>query len=359
MTKIDQISTLAVAPTGSSGPDSITLANGDIWVAYTNGAESHGLSGASTIVEYDKSGHIDHTYQINGSVDGLKFDPFTGDIWALQNQDGNSTLTIIDPEDHTLSKPLSYAMPSATSGYDDVVFTQGKVFMSFTNPTNPGDPTLVQVTNGNDPDHGPLNTKPILAFGDMGINLENGLTEVIPQTDPDSLKLAPNGDLLLSGGADQTIIDVHDAGTSHQTVAFTQIKGVTGGLDDVLKVDASSGTFYLSDTADNRVLAVHATGLNSNDYFASVGNAFGEVDPKTGQFTALVSAANAPGFKFGSAHGAEFVADHNPEPTALEGNSLAHAISQIFADVPHAGQNDVHVDASLSHDAHFDWHALT
>jgi hypothetical protein len=40
-----------VAPAGSSAPDSITLANGDIWVAYTNGADSTGLSGHSTIVD--------------------------------------------------------------------------------------------------------------------------------------------------------------------------------------------------------------------------------------------------------------------------------------------------------------------
>jgi len=72
----------------------------------------HRLVGHSTIVEYDHSGKIDHTYQINGYVDGLKFDPVTGEIWALQNQDGNSTLSIIDPEDRTVSKPLSYAVPS-------------------------------------------------------------------------------------------------------------------------------------------------------------------------------------------------------------------------------------------------------
>ena len=90
------------------------------------------MSGHSTIVEYDHSGKIEHTYQISGYVDGLKFDPVTGEIWALQNQDGNSTLSIIDPEDHTVSKPLSYAVPSSTNGYDDVVFTHGKVFMSYT-----------------------------------------------------------------------------------------------------------------------------------------------------------------------------------------------------------------------------------
>jgi hypothetical protein len=389
--EVDHISTLAVAPAGDKSPDSITLANGDIWVAYTNGADSTGLSGSSTVVEYDRNGHIDHSYQIDGYVDGLKFDPYTGEIWALQNQDGNSTLSIIDPEDHTVSKPLSYADPSSTRGYDDVVFTHGKEFLSYTNPANPGDPTLVQLTNGNDPD-GALTTKPILNFGDTGLNLETGKMEIIPQNDPDSLKLAPNGDLLFASGADQVIIDVHNPGTSHQSVSFTQVQGVPAGagLDDVLKVDASAGTFYLSDTADNRVLAVHATGLNTSDYYASVGDAFGVVDPHTGQFTALVSAANAPGFKFGSAHGAEFVADHNSEQIAHhgdgnlvsvdtvndgfvfangggnpasdhivpQGNSIADKASQLAADLSHAAQSgfDFQHDASPFHFPGFDVH---
>ncbi|WP_426418342.1 hypothetical protein [Bradyrhizobium genosp. A] len=315
--KVDHISTLADAPSGSKSPDSITVTHDGIWVAYTNGADSTGQSGHSTIVEYDRSGQIDQSFQIAGYVDGLKVDPTTGNIWALQNQDGNSTLTIIDPDDHSLGKLLAYAVPSTTRGYDDVVFTHGKEFLSYTNPTSPGDPTLVQLTNGDDP-HGPLKTKPILDFGDKGLNLETGKTEVIPQNDPDSLKLAPNGDLLLSSGSDQVIIDVHDAGTSHQSVTFTKVQGVPAqaGLDDVLKVDAHAGTFYISDTADNRVLSVHATDLNTSDYFASVGDAFGAVDPKTGKFTALVSASDAPGFKFGSAHGAAFVADQGSAPAA-------------------------------------------
>jgi hypothetical protein len=316
MTKVDHISVFATAPANSSAPDSIALAGNDVWVAYTNGADSTGLSGSSTIVEYDRSGHVEDTFQIAGYVDGLKFDPVTHEIWALQNQDGNSTLTLINPEERSVSQPLSYTVPSSMRGYDDVVFTHGKVFESYTNPVNNGDPVLVQITNGNDPDHGTLNTKSILAFGATGINLETGKTETVPLNDPDSLKVAPNGDLLLTSGADDTIIDIQNAGTSHQAVAFTQIQGVTGGLDDVIKPDASAGTFYISDTADNRVLTVHMTGLNPNDYYASVGDAFGQVDPLTGQFTPLVTAANAPGFQFGSAHGAEFVADKNAPPVA-------------------------------------------
>lgn len=392
MTKIDRISTFAVAPSGSTGPDSIALVGDDIWVAYKNNADPAGASGFSTVVEYDHSGHIEQTYQIAGSVDGLKMDPVTHEIWALQNEDGNSTLTLINPEEQSVSLPLSYAVPSATHGYDDVAFLNGKVFISETNPANNGDATIVQLLNGNDPDSGTLHTKPILEFGATGLNLETGKTEVIQQTDPDSLKVAPNGDLLLTSEND-IIIDVQNPGTAHQAVAFTQIQGVTGKLDDVIKVDASAGTFYLSDTADNRVLTVHMTGLNPNDYYASVGDAFGQVDPLTGQFTVLVTAADTPGFKFGSAHGAEFVAD-SPEKIAHQGGepsafvdtgkdgfvfaegvrggfagsnedlhiapqtSLVETLAPLSADVPHAGESGFHLDAAFVHDVQHDSHGF-
>ena len=331
MAKVDHISVFATAPANSSALDSIALAGNDVWVAYTNGADSTGASGSSTIVEYDRNGHVEQTYQIAGYVDGLKMDPITHEIWALQNQDGNSTLTLINPEENSVSLPLSYAVPSASRGYDDVAFLHGKVFESYTNPVNNGDPVLVQITNGNDPDHGPLHTKTILTFGATGINLETGKTAVVPLSDPDSLKVAPNGDLLLTSGSDDTIIDIQHPGTAHQAVAFTTVQGVTGGLDDVIKVDASAGTFYLFDTADNRVLTVHMTGLNPNDYYASVGDAFGQVDPLTGAFTPLVTAADAPGFKFGSAHGAAFVADQNAPPVA----NVDHI--SVFAAAPATG----------------------
>jgi hypothetical protein len=141
-------------------------------------------------------------------------------------------------------------------------------------------------------------------------------TELVPQNDPDSLKLAPNGDLLLTSGADGAIIDVKHAGTAQQSVSFTPIAGVgaNAGLDDVIKPDAKSGTFVLADTATDKVYSFHATGLNTDDYYASVGSlkAFGQVDPATGAFTPLLSSDNAPGFNFSSPHGVSFTPDQAP-----------------------------------------------
>src|SRR5262252_6220807 len=87
----------------ATGPDSITVGNGSVWVSYTNGADSTGASGSSTIVQYSLGSKVRHTYSIAGSVDGLKIEPRTGLVWALQNQDGNSALTLIDPLHGTTS----------------------------------------------------------------------------------------------------------------------------------------------------------------------------------------------------------------------------------------------------------------
>jgi hypothetical protein len=150
-----------------------------------------------------------------------------------------------------------------------------------------------------------LETDPILAFGATGRNTVTGETgQTVPLNDPDSLKTAPNGDLLLSSGDDGTIVDIHHPGKGNQSVSFTQISdghgGFAHGLDDVIKPDAHSGTFILTDSSTNTIESFHVTGLNTHDYYASVSSlgGFGEVDPTTGQFTLLVSAPGAHGLSF-------------------------------------------------------------
>jgi hypothetical protein len=124
------------ASVGGAKPDSISIGGGSVWVEYGNGAASDGTKGSSTIVQYGFNGAVLNTYSIPGSVDGLKYDPMTGKVWALQNQDDNSTLSIIDPTTHTVSAPLKYDAPyvhGGGRGYDDVAFLGDKVYLSYTN----------------------------------------------------------------------------------------------------------------------------------------------------------------------------------------------------------------------------------
>jgi hypothetical protein len=183
---IRSISTFAMgAAVNATGPDSITVGGGSVWVSYTNGADSTGKSGSSTVVQYDMNGVVLHTYSIAGSVDGLKIEPRTGLIWALQNQDGNSTLTLIDPKTGiTPDSPLHFKVASSTRGYDDVVFRDEQIFLSYTNPASPTDPTIQRLENRNSP----LIVTPVITQGAEGTNLATDASnQPTSQNDPDSL----------------------------------------------------------------------------------------------------------------------------------------------------------------------------
>jgi sugar lactone lactonase YvrE len=294
---IRRVSTFATGATvNATGPDSIALGNNSIWVSYANGADSTGQSGSSTVVQYKFNGSVRHSYSIPGSVDGLKVDPQTGLVWALQNQDGNSTLTLIDPKANTVSAPIPYAVTSATQGYDDVVFRFDKVFLSYTNPASPSDPTIQLLKNGSDP----LAVTPILLMGATGTNLATGSIEPTTQNDPDSLKLTPNGDLMLSSGDDGQLIFVSHPGSQDQSVSFLTLLDPSGanvhGLDDAVFVTDERGTFYVTDTGNNRVLKIEAEDLAKGSLFASVGSLqeFASVDLKTGKLTAVLPGLNGP-----------------------------------------------------------------
>ena len=314
MTEVTAQHILAVAPTGSSAPDSITIGGGSIWVEYGNGADSTGKSGSSTIVQYSMLGVEEKTYTITGLADGLKYDPATGNVWALLNNDGNATLRFINPATDEVSGVLKYGSgyvygANSSRGFDDVVFDGNRVFMSETNPANPGDPVIVQLLNGPAP-FGTLQTQGILSLGDTGTNLVTGKTDqTLPITDPDSLKLLPNGELLLTGEADGTYIFVKNPGTAQQTESFLQMPAGFVG-DDAIMPSSSSGTFYISSQGANDIVRVSVTGLNTNDLYADIAskNELVQIDPTTGKITGVVTGLSNP-------HGLEFVPSSPSSPS--------------------------------------------
>jgi hypothetical protein len=246
---------------------------------------------------------------VTGLADGLKYDSTTGNVWVLLNNDGNAALRFINPETQQISGTLTYGSgyvygANSSRGFDDVVFDGSRVFLSETNPVNPGDPVIVELLNGQAP-FGKLETTGILSFGDTGTNLVTGQTnQTLPMTDPDSLKLLSNGDLLLTGEADGAYIFVKDPGTAQQTESFVTLP--TGDVpDDAIMPTSSSGTFYISNQGGNDVISVQVTGLNTHDLYADITNANNQgeliqIDPHTGAVTPIVTGLSAP-------HGLAFV----------------------------------------------------
>jgi hypothetical protein len=323
----------------SNSPDSIASAPGEIWVAYTNGAgtSSTGGSGGSTVVEYNSdTGAVINSYSFPlVYVDGLKFDPFTHQVWVMQNQDGNSALSFINPDTGVVTGPLTYANPSPTQGYDDVVFEGNATYMSYTNPPDAsGDATLVSLAQDRHPT-GPIVTTPVFFNGVMGLDTVTGKMELIPQNDPDSIKSAPNGDILFTSGDDGVIIDIHHLGKPDQLVTFTPIQGVPtpgAGLDDVIQTNYKSGTFFITVTGSNQVLEVHVSGLNPHDYYAAVssldGGAFGEVDPATGVLTPLLTGLTG-------IHGLTFVPDQQGAAATAPGHDVIDATTSLVGHAMH------------------------
>jgi hypothetical protein len=309
---IRSVSTFATGTAvNATGPDSVALANNSVWVSYTNATSGTGGGGNSTVVQYNFNGTVRHTYSIVGSVDGLKVNPENGIVWALQNQDGNSTLTLIDPQAKTTTGPIPYAVTSSANGFDDVVFRFDKIFLSYTNPASPSDPTIQLLQNGSNP----LAVTPILFFGASGTNLATGTVQTTSMNDPDSLKLTPNGNLMLSSGDDGQLIFVSHPGEPNQSVSFLTLLDPSSGahvsgLDDAVFATAKKGTFYLADTGNNRVLKIDAEDLPIGSLYASVGSLkeLALVDLKTGNLTAFLSGLNGP-------HGIQFLpnADEDDE----------------------------------------------
>src|SRR5262249_19773484 len=126
---------LGIVPAMS--PDSITVdRSGHVFVGYSNGAAKDGSNRkTSTIVEFSARGTVFHYWQTPGHNDGLKVDPETGKVWALQNEDGNPNLVVIDPRTtatvaYTFAPPDNGANPPnppAPGGYDDIAFLHGKI----------------------------------------------------------------------------------------------------------------------------------------------------------------------------------------------------------------------------------------
>jgi len=310
-------------------PDSITDGSGSVWVEYGNGAVSTGGTGDSTIVQYSSSGAVQHVYTIAGLVDGLKVNPLTGMVWALQNNDGNATLSLINPTSHVVSAPMKYASPpyvyGSTSGrgYDDVAFLGGKVYLSYTNPVNPSDPVLQILNQGNNPS-GTLTTTSILTAQQT-----NPLFTSSSQAPPDidSLKSTPSGQLVLTSEGDglgpawatsdgrYTLIS--NPGSAAQTFTNVRVTDAAGvnvnGMDDVIFPDAKAGTLYVADTGTDKVYAVHLTGLNPDTPIIALGS-FDEValvNPVTG----VVGMPLLTGLT--SVHGMDFVAAPEPSTAAL------------------------------------------
>ncbi len=307
---------LSVFTTGSGGlfsaPDSLAVLDDHVWVGYANTGAPDGSNGAmSEIVEYGLDGRVVKTYQVAGHNDGLKVNPYTREIWAMQNEDANPNLVIITPATGQTSKPYSFGKTLHGGGYDDIVFKDGQAYFSASNPTlnssgqNRG-PAIVRAHLN--PNTHMVDVFPVLRGTLDASNIPFGTVADLNLTDPDSMTLTPSGDLLLDDQGDGQLVLLRSSG-GEPRVQYLPLLGHVQ-VDDTVFATARRGFLLVADTKANTVYKISADVWQRNAAFsASTGVAtttppvpgyVGQLDLRSGALLPLVTNLVSP-------HGMAFV----------------------------------------------------
>jgi hypothetical protein len=262
------VSLFASAPSGLSAPDSVTFSSTNVFVGYGNGGAPDGSGGAvSNVIEYDFKANQIQNFTITGHNDGLRFNPFGNQLWALQNEDGNATLDIIDLSS---GKQKTYQLGTGPhgGGYDDIDFNNKAVYLSASAPTiNPNTaPAIVSLKLH----HGKPVLTGILNGNASATNVTTGQTETLNLQDPDSMIVDPLGELVMTSQGDGELIILQHPGQSCQNAFVVPLTSEAGGstigdtqLDDTVFTTQSAGELLVADKGLNAVYAI------TTPYFAA------------------------------------------------------------------------------------------
>ena len=296
-----QLTVFAKAPTGLSAPDSVATLGAHVFVGYGDGHLPDGSDGLSSqVVEFKMDGTPIYTYTFVGHNDGLKVDPITHKLWALQNEDANPNLVVIDTETH-FTRLYTFGPTPHGGGYDDIVFRGCKVYLSASNPANNPNtgPGIVSAhLEGN-----LVAVEPVLAGEASAIDIPTDTTITLNLQDPDSMTLDPQGNIVLDSQADQELIIVSNPDTAKQRVLRLPLSYLTSSgpmsveTDDTAFITSTEGFILFADKGLNTVYKLSRNAFSPGTAFtAADGGPFvGTLDFTTGVVTPIVTGLSGPG----------------------------------------------------------------
>lgn len=299
------------ATSKANHPDSVVYAGGKIWIGWQNITAKDGLDNkSSTIGEYTTSGALVKTWSIGGPAagtgchtDGMRMDPGTGQMWVMCNEDGNPRLYTITPSSST---PTQITLPKTPhgGGFDDIQFLNGMAFIDASNPTlnSAGKnvfPALDKVTISGTK----ATLTPVLKGGATGTTLNPPVTSItMPLTDPDSMMIDPQGNLVLDSQGDQQLLFISHPGTASQKV---RVLPVGTPVDDTVWPTSPNGCMIIADNASGVFSAcsnlwVTGTPLTAAPNDSTIISFVGTVSLGSGQITPIIVGMNNP-------HGMAFI----------------------------------------------------
>jgi hypothetical protein len=275
-------------------PDSIAAVDGHIFVGFGNGAAPDGSDGkSSTIVEYDRDGNVITTYTVKGHNDGLKVDPRTEQLWAMQNEDGNPNLVVINPASRS-QKTYTFGPTLHGGGYDDIAFNGKDVFISASNPAN--NPNAAPAIVRAELIGHKVSVSPVLLGAATAIDIATETPIALNLQDPDSMKFDPFGDLVLDSQADAELIILHHPGAFDQSVyhlALT-LDGAPVQIDDTIYATSTHGVILVSDRDGETIYAISKDIFSPGAAYSATPTSVGKLDLDTGVVTNVVTGMVSP-----------------------------------------------------------------
>jgi hypothetical protein len=307
------------------GPDDMAYLGGHIFVGFQNGVGSMGeaspLGKDSTIVEFDLQGHKIAQWDVVGKNDGLGADPATNRLIATVNEDGNSSVYLIDPT--AGSAPVHYhysgKLPHG-GGTDAISVDNGMVLITASAPDSKvkSAPAVYRVSFDSSTHVATFHE----VFTDMAkASVANtnqstsGKARQLALSDPDSSAIVPAfatrfaGDYVLDSQGDDEQIFAHNPGASNQSLSVLKL---SASVDDAAWVADPSGAIYTTDNVSDVIHKitgpfvkgselVAVTPCNDNNAPSTCPgpgypqNYLGQLNPQTGAITPIaVGAATAP-----------------------------------------------------------------
>jgi hypothetical protein len=300
-----QVSLFASSPPNTTQPDSILVWRDSVIVGFENNVAKDGSDGKySTIVEFSESGEVRRTFSVQGHNDGLRV-VGADKLWALQNEDANPNLVVIDLTNGQMT-PYKFAPTPHGGGYDDIVVTaDGEVYLTASNPNlNAAGvniyPALVRAhLHG-----GTVVLDPILYGNGQAVDIPTGNTVTLNLTDPDSMTKDPNGNIVFTSQADSVLVWVSHPGTPEQTVGHLGITSSASGpggalitLDDTYFAPHGADYLLVSDIGTGSIYRIERTpfGFEPGQAYSASDTAgvVGTLNTDTGFLTPIVTGLNS------------------------------------------------------------------
>lgn len=272
-------------------PDDMVQAGSTVFVIFQDNNDNPdgtivaGTMPQSLVIQYDLEGNVLQTYNVPGHPDGI-VSPSATSVWVGSNEDGNPVLSVIDITTNTLTTltpdAASTPLPHG-GGLDDMKLVNGVVYASGSNPalTFTPSPNLAPYStdgNGSTAING-VNTSPVLyavstnadgkTFHAAPVLASSTPTTLLPantavtlnMTDPDSMAIMPNGDLMIDSQGDSELVFVSGLGTPAQATSVLPLTlyGNPWPVDDTKWAPAGSSFMLLSDNGAGFIYKITAT----------------------------------------------------------------------------------------------------